>query len=264
MVNQEARACKAWELLTRVARSKRFVTYQELAAALGTHHRADRFVLGLIQDYCLKEKLPPLTILVVNKHTGKPGSGFIGCSNESLDEGVNGVRGYDWSKAPNPFSYAADGTAAASLIKQLLKSPESSKDVYAKVKVRGQQQSMFRSVLMEAYEGRCAVTGLSFEQTLDACHIIPWSQCGPELRMNPLNGILMSCLLHRLFDLGHLRLDEDYRIYFKLKESELESPENRAFVKNYHGKRIRLPKSKSLWPRKDLIQKRNNAPSKSE
>jgi len=42
--------------------------------------------MGVIQDYCLEEKLPPLTILLVNQH-GRPGEGFIAWDVDDLDEG---------------------------------------------------------------------------------------------------------------------------------------------------------------------------------
>jgi hypothetical protein len=75
-VNQVERASRAWPILTDRAKKRSTITYGELGQALGVHHRAVRYILGVIQDYCLEEKLPPLTILIVNA-SGKPGSGFI-------------------------------------------------------------------------------------------------------------------------------------------------------------------------------------------
>ncbi len=61
-VNQVERASRAWPVLVAIARDEKTITYGELARALGIHHRPIRYVLGLIQDYFLAEKLPPLTI----------------------------------------------------------------------------------------------------------------------------------------------------------------------------------------------------------
>jgi hypothetical protein len=69
-----------------------------------------RYILGLIQDYCLKEKLPPLTILVVNQG-GKPSTGFIAYDVDKFEEGKSLVHSYNWSSIPNPFAFASGGTA---------------------------------------------------------------------------------------------------------------------------------------------------------
>ncbi len=257
MVNQEARAFKAWDILVDLAPHGRIITYEELAEHLGTHPRAVQFVLKLVQDYCLENKRPPLTILVVNKRTNEPGAGFIAWSHDNLVEGRAEVRNHDWTREPNPFAYAADGTIADELVNRILTSPEASEEVYAKVKVRGTRQTIFRQALLNAYESRCAFTGISFTETLDAAHIIPWSQCKPELKMNPRNGILMVCCHHRLFDLGVLSIDEEYRIIFENKNALSLTNSDQSFVAALHGKQISLPANQALWPDKDLICQRN-------
>jgi len=202
VVNQEARACKAWDILVALAPHGKIISYEELAKALGTHPRADRFVLELIQRHCIENCLPPLTILIVNKQTNEPGPGFTAWNHDNLVEGRAEVRYHDWTKVLNPFAYASDGTTAGELVNRILTSPETSEEVYTKVKVRGARQMIFRQALLKAYNGQCAFTGMSFPETLDAAHIIPWSQCSSDLRMNPRNGILLLCCHHRLFDQG--------------------------------------------------------------
>jgi hypothetical protein len=65
-------------------------------------------MLEPIQSYCLIEKLPPLTILVVSKKTGLPGSGF-GAVSEIPKNQIR-VFDYDWLKhgcpAPEKFAKA--------------------------------------------------------------------------------------------------------------------------------------------------------------
>jgi putative restriction endonuclease len=58
---------------------------------MSIHHRALRFVLGKIQDLSLGEKLPPLTILVVNQDTTRPGEGFIAWDVDDLAVGYDPV-----------------------------------------------------------------------------------------------------------------------------------------------------------------------------
>lgn len=256
-VGQSERAFKAWKVLTDLASNDHNITYGNLAKAIGIHHRAIRHVLGLIQDYCMQNHLPPLTILVVNKQTNEPGTGFIAGSHDNLAEGRDEVHNYDWDKVPNPYEYASGGTTAEGLINQLLKTPDASNEVYAKVKVRGMQQMIFRQVLLQAYDGRCALSGVGFSEMLDAAHIISWSQCSSDLKMNPRNGILMLCCYHRLFDAGILSLDEDYRIIFSNRSNMELSESDHALVSSLHGKMILLPNDRALWPIKGLIRQRN-------
>ena len=257
MINQAERAYRAWNILVALAPRSRLITYEDLAKTLGTHARADRYVLELIQDYCLRNSLPPLTILVVNKQTNEPGEGFTAWSHDNLVEGRSKVRNHDWTKEPNPFAYASDGTTDDELIDRILTAPDSSEEVYAKVKVRGVLHMIFRQALLKAYDGRCALTGVSFTVALDAAHIVPWSQCTPDQKMNPRNGILMLCCHHRLFDLGILSIDEDYKIIFTNKNGSALTEADQLLVVKLHGKQISLPRNISLQPDKGLIGQRN-------
>jgi len=62
---------------------------------------------------------------------------------------------------------------------------------------------------MAAYEKACAVTGEHSLPALDASHIRPFAERGPnEVR----NGILLRADLHRLFDQGYLTITTDLRL----------------------------------------------------
>ena len=63
-VNQHQRAAKAWAILIKVAKQSDFIRYKGLGDKIGVHHRAVRFILAVIQEYCIINKLPPLTILI--------------------------------------------------------------------------------------------------------------------------------------------------------------------------------------------------------
>jgi len=71
-INQEERAKKLWSILIAL---KEPITYKKLHELSGYHWRALRFPLSVIQNYCIRKNLPPLTILVVNEKTGLPGGG---------------------------------------------------------------------------------------------------------------------------------------------------------------------------------------------
>jgi hypothetical protein len=72
-----------------------------------------------------------------------------------------------------------------------------------------QGQPMFRAKLMEAYERRCAVTGSSIEETLEAAHISPYRGTDSN---HVRNGLLLRADIHTLFDLGLIRIDAKGRI----------------------------------------------------
>jgi len=65
-------------------------------------------------------------------------------------------------------------------------------------------QADFRSSLLEAYAGRCLVTGCSAEPALEAAHVVPYAQ---STHNDPENGLLLRADIHTLFDLGLLRVN---------------------------------------------------------
>lgn len=70
--------------------------------------------------------------------------------------------------------------------------------------VRRAGQPAFRRTLLEAYGGRCAITGSDAGETLEAAHITPYR--GLETN-HPANGLLLRADLHILFDLGLVSID---------------------------------------------------------
>ncbi len=79
------------------------LTYGNLAKKMRLHHRSTSWFLGVVQDYCADEDLPPLQALVVNKETMLPGAGYTGSERaKKLHQvTVDLVRSYAWpDKAP--------------------------------------------------------------------------------------------------------------------------------------------------------------------
>src|SRR5260370_14190900 len=165
-INQAERAYRTWPILTARAREGATVTYGDLGSLLGIHHRAIRYVLGLIQTYCLEEKLPPLTILVVDQ-SGEPGTGFIAYDVDKLAEGMALVYAYNWDAVTNPFAFSADVTTYAEIVTELAGNPDAAADVMRMVKTRGVAQALFRDALLRAYRNRCAFTGITFQSVLN-------------------------------------------------------------------------------------------------
>ena len=73
--------------------------------------------------------------------------------------------------------------------------------------------SSFRRVVLQAYENRCAVTGLQLK-LIDAAHIVPVGAQGGSDSVR--NGIALSPTYHRAYDRGLIFLDEQY--CFRLNE----------------------------------------------
>lgn len=71
-------------------------------------------------------------------------------------------------------------------------------------------QSVFRSGLLEYWQGRCPLTGISDEPLLRASHIIPWKLCESDAeRLDIHNGLLLSALWDAAFDRGLVSFDGD-------------------------------------------------------
>lgn len=71
---------------------------------------------------------------------------------------------------------------------------------------RRQGAPRFRRALLQAYEGRCAMSRYDAEPALEAAHILPYR--GPQTN-HISNGLLLRADLHDLFDLGLVAVDTD-------------------------------------------------------
>ena len=84
------------------------------------------------------------------------------------------------------------------------------KDRQAFVKQRVNQDA-FRSMILNLYEKRCAITGINIPSLLVASHIIPWAENKKE-RLNPENGLCLSALYDKAFDKGFISFDNQYHV----------------------------------------------------
>ena len=64
-------------------------------------------------------------------------------------------------------------------------------------------QTVFRRLILQAYHGRCFLSGETIPDVLEAAHIVPVEHGGAD---DINNGICLRVDLHRLFDSGKLRL----------------------------------------------------------
>ncbi|CAI1852927.1 Uncharacterised protein [Serratia quinivorans] len=101
-------------------------------------------------------------------------------------------------------------------------------------------QNLFRKNVLEIYEYRCCVTGLEEPALLVASHILPWSH-SIEQRLNPSNGLCLSSLHDKAFDLGLITFDEDLKLVLSPQIKRLKSD---IYIENfakYEGNVIRSP-----------------------
>lgn len=70
-------------------------------------------------------------------------------------------------------------------------------------------QGSFRLAVLDAYAGRCAVTGSTALPALEAAHIRSYSRGGPH---QVANGMTLRSDLHRLYDRGYVGVDPSYRL----------------------------------------------------
>jgi hypothetical protein len=64
-------------------------------------------------------------------------------------------------------------------------------------------QDIFRDALLDYWNGRCPLTGITDPALLRASHIVPWAECeSDELRLDVHNGLLLSALWDCAFDSG--------------------------------------------------------------
>ncbi len=113
------------------------------------------------------------------------------------------------------------------------------KEVRAKRRVG---QDIFRAILLDIYDSKCCLTGLEIPEVLRASHIIPWSECKDETRLDPANGLCLSATYDAAFDRHLISFDEDYRLILSpmLKE-EYSSAAFKTHFLNFEGKKITLP-----------------------
>lgn len=70
-------------------------------------------------------------------------------------------------------------------------------------------QGSFRTLVIDAYQKRCAVTGEHTLPALEAAHILPYADQGPH---HTSNGLLLRSDFHKLFDAGLVTVEPNLRV----------------------------------------------------
>ena len=117
-------------------------------------------------------------------------------------------------------------------------------------------QSLFRNMVLSAYNNTCCITGLARPELIEACHIIDCAD-DEKNRTNPCNGLAMNVLFHRAFDKLYLGISTDLRVIIsdKLYDGLRGKDKDKTYeiFNPYNGKNIMLPKK--FKPNIEFIEK---------
>ena len=84
-------------------------------------------------------------------------------------------------------------------------------------------QGYYRNLVIEKWDGKCALTDFNKTKLLIASHILPWSKSNEDQKLDPENGILLSPNADALFDKHLITFNlEDGKLISKISDLELE------------------------------------------
>lgn len=125
-------------------------------------------------------------------------------------------------------------------------------DTRTTAKTRGSAQRVFANAVKENYGTRCAISGIQTREFLIASHIVPWS-ADESIRLDPSNGICLSVLVDRAFEIGYLIIDDDLAVridWDKVGDDQC----LRVQLQPFDGRKLDAPKAHP--PNKDFLRRR--------
>lgn len=100
-MTREQRAQQLWSVLALAATNRQVLTYDIVSKLTGVIRPSIGDFLRPIQQYCIENKLPPLTVLAVSELTGLPGEGFIAAAD--IPAALIQVFSKDWLAVSAPL-----------------------------------------------------------------------------------------------------------------------------------------------------------------
>ena len=88
-IKHEIEAFQIWSILAWAAENRQTMTYKDLSGPTGIHWRNLRTPLAIIKHYCARKlqwQYCHLTVLVVDKNTGKPNHGLDTVPGNDFDK----------------------------------------------------------------------------------------------------------------------------------------------------------------------------------
>ena len=174
--------------------------------------------------------------------TGRKGLKGVSGADKTMWEEMQA----DWGRfvikiqqAVSAFGTSADFTAEEnSAQEEAIDYTGSNKTVQATTRVG---QDFFRRSVLSAYDYQCCITGLSIPKLLVASHIVPW-RVDATNRLNPRNGICLSIIHDKAFDVGIITIAENMTVNVSRKYVNDTNLFFSSALLAYDGKPIALPK----------------------
>lgn len=96
-------------------------------------------------------------------------------------------------------------------------------------------QGKFRKDLLNQYR-KCIITGIENPNLLIASHIKPWRSSDNKERLSIENGLILSALYDKLFDLGYISFDKNTKLLISRHLSK-----NDMHIINFDTNKIYIP-----------------------
>src|SRR5579862_7899469 len=116
-------------------------------------------------------------------------------------------------------------------------------------------QASFREAVITAYNGRCALSGLSEPLLLDAAHIVADKDDQFGQPVVP-SGIPLSKIHHAAFDAHLIGIDPDYRLHVSDRLLTQKDGPMLEAIKGLDGGQLRLPTRSQDCPDRDRLASR--------
>lgn len=104
------------------------------------------------------------------------------------------------------------------------------------------RQPRFRRAVLDAYDGKCCLSGCAVESCIETAHIDRFASSGNN---KVTNGIALRADLHRLFDAKLLTFSSSNGALIARLDR---SVRNDACFSNINGVEVRLPRNRAYWP----------------
>ncbi|MFT4804921.1 MAG: putative restriction endonuclease [Psychroserpens sp.] len=101
-------------------------------------------------------------------------------------------------------------------------------------------QSVFRKIVLNNYEYKCAISGIDLPELLVASHIVPWAK-DEKNRMNPCNGISLNNLYDNAFDRGFISFDNELKLILSNRLTDSSSESVQLYFKRIEGAKMKQP-----------------------
>lgn len=136
-------------------------------------------------------------------------------------------------------------------IDEVPESPIYGNPVLRKVRIG---QSAFATSVISAYNRKCSISGEKTLPVLQAAHIKPYSEAGPNFVRN---GLLLRSDIHKLFDDGYITISKEFKVEVSQKIRE-EFENGREYYK-YQGSNLFVSDLRDIdKPNKEYIDWHNS------